>query len=274
VHVNAYVTPPGSQGFGSHFDQQDAFILQVEGSKDWTLREPALARPLAHESWDHLRQRPGWDAARLEETCPWRRLTLRPGDCLWLPRGWVHSARSGQVMSLHLTLSLATWTEHWAALELLSRIAEGSARESLPADFVADPGCAAAVAARVRANLATWFGRVPDAELGEILRTAAMREFPAAPCQVVAAGDEISPEQEFTVHPETVFAAVEREDGLILDLAGRVVTIPAVGAQVCAAILSLDRFSLKDLDADHDAAATADVVRLLRDEGIIDGRQA
>ncbi len=273
VHVNAYVTPGGAQGFGSHFDPQDAFIIQVEGSKDWTLREPALARPLAHESWDHLRQRPGWDVARIERAAPWRQLTLRPGDCLWLPRGWVHSARSGQVMSLHLTLSFATWTGHWAALELLARVAEGSAREDLPADLISDPDCAAAVAARIRADLATWFEQVPDAELGEILRAAAMREFPEAPCQVVA-GDEVSQEQEFTVHPETVFAAVEREDGLTLHLAGHVVTLPAAAAPVCAAILGRDRFSLKDLHAGHEPALCADVVRLLRDEGIIDGRHA
>lgn len=274
VHVNAYVTPPGSQGFGSHFDQQDAFIVQVEGSKDWTLREPALARPLAHESWDHLRRQPGWDVARLEETAPWRRLTLRPGDCLWLPRGWVHSARSSQAMSLHLTLSLATWTEHWAALELLSRIAEGSARDGLPPGFISDPACATAVAARIRASLATWFGQVPDAELGEILRTAAMREFPPAPCQVAVGRDEIAREQEFTVHPETVFAAVEQEGELRLHLAGHVVTLPAAAAPACAAILSRDRFSLKDLDGDQDPVMCASVVRLLRDEGIIDRRNA
>lgn len=274
VHVNAYITPPRSQGFGSHFDPQDAFIVQVEGSKEWTLREPALPRPLGHESWDHLRQRSGWDTARLEQSPPWRQLTLRPGDCLWLPRGWVHSARSSEVSSLHLTLSFATWTGHWAALELMSKIAEGSARESLPADFLSDRDCAAAVAARIRADLATWFGQVPDAELGDILRAAALREFPHAPRHVVMTGQEIAPEAEFTVRAEAVFAAVEQDGRLTLHLAGQVITLSGDAASACAGILSRERFTVEDLAGDRDPAVCARVVRLLRDEGVIERRPA
>ena len=273
VHVNAYITPPGAQGFGSHFDPRDAFIVQVEGCKDWTLREPALPRPLAHESWDNVRQRPGWDVARLEEATP-RLLTLRPGDCLWLPRGWVHSARSGQDTSLHLTLSLANWTGHWAALELLSRAATGSARDGLPTDFMADPDSAAAVGGRVRASLSTWLDGVPDAELGEILRAAAMREFPVSPCQVVAPTEGIRPEQEFTVHPEAVLAADEGADGLTLRLADHAVTLPAAAAPLAAAILSQDRFSLKDVDGAQDQALCTEVLRLLLHAGILRGGTA
>ena len=33
VGCNAYLTPPGSQGFAPHSDDIDAFVLQMEGSK-------------------------------------------------------------------------------------------------------------------------------------------------------------------------------------------------------------------------------------------------
>ena len=37
---NAYLTPAHCQGFAPHFDDVDAFILQVEGTKRWRLYAP------------------------------------------------------------------------------------------------------------------------------------------------------------------------------------------------------------------------------------------
>ena len=37
---NAYLTPAHSQGFAPHFDDVDAFILQVEGCKRWRVYAP------------------------------------------------------------------------------------------------------------------------------------------------------------------------------------------------------------------------------------------
>src|SRR5262249_4689480 len=34
---NIYLSPPQAQGFGTHFDSHDVFVLQVAGSKLWTL---------------------------------------------------------------------------------------------------------------------------------------------------------------------------------------------------------------------------------------------
>ena len=33
IGCNAYLTPPGAQGFAPHSDDIDAFVLQMEGSK-------------------------------------------------------------------------------------------------------------------------------------------------------------------------------------------------------------------------------------------------
>lgn len=274
VHANAYVTPPRSQGFGSHFDPQDAFIVQVQGSKEWTVREPALQRPLAHESWDHVRRQRGWDAQRLEKPPPWRELVLKPGDCLWLPRGWVHSARSGQATSLHLTLSLATWTRHWAALGLMSQLVAAPGRAPLPADFVRDDDCAIAVVRRLRAELATWFEQTPDAELAEILRKSAIREFSANPRQISAfiTADEVIEGLEFTVNSEVVLATARRGDRFLLYLADAIARLPAAAAPLCREILGRSRFIVRDLAADVSPAIRADAVRLLWREGIISRR--
>lgn len=38
--VNVYLTPPGSQGFAPHYDDIEAFVLQLEGRKHWKLYAP------------------------------------------------------------------------------------------------------------------------------------------------------------------------------------------------------------------------------------------
>lgn len=40
VGANAYLTPPNSQGFAPHYDDIEAFVLQIEGSKNWKVYKP------------------------------------------------------------------------------------------------------------------------------------------------------------------------------------------------------------------------------------------
>jgi lysine-specific demethylase/histidyl-hydroxylase NO66 len=40
VGSNVYLTPPGSQGFAPHYDDIEAFVIQLEGRKHWKLYQP------------------------------------------------------------------------------------------------------------------------------------------------------------------------------------------------------------------------------------------
>jgi lysine-specific demethylase/histidyl-hydroxylase NO66 len=82
--ANAYLTPDGARGFAPHWDDVDVFILQLEGSKLWTVHPPLEPHP--RESSGNL------PPADLPDAC--LRLTLRPGDVLYLPRGWIHHAQT------------------------------------------------------------------------------------------------------------------------------------------------------------------------------------
>ena len=65
MQINAYITPPENQGFAAHYDTHDVFVLQVAGSKRWTIHAPVLEHPLPGQTWE---QRKPAVAARAKQT--------------------------------------------------------------------------------------------------------------------------------------------------------------------------------------------------------------
>jgi ribosomal protein L16 Arg81 hydroxylase len=133
VQVNAYLTPPASRGLGVHHDTHDVFVLQVHGRKLWQVWDAALPFPLAHQ-----KQLP--PGAESPTEAPQVDAELAPGDCLYVPRGFRHAARTAETASLHLTVGMLT--RNWN--DLLREVVELATeeawfRESLPVGFANDP---------------------------------------------------------------------------------------------------------------------------------------
>ena len=80
IGANIYITPAGGQGFDAHGDEHDVLVLQVFGSKFWTIHPPGC-EPIAVE--------------------------MRAGDLLYIPRMLRHEARCGEAASVHVTVGLA-----------------------------------------------------------------------------------------------------------------------------------------------------------------------
>jgi lysine-specific demethylase/histidyl-hydroxylase NO66 len=74
VGANVYLTPPGTQGFAPHFDDVDAFLLQLEGKKQWRLYKPKNEDRLARVSSRNFTQE--------EIGQPCLETTLNAGDML------------------------------------------------------------------------------------------------------------------------------------------------------------------------------------------------
>jgi ribosomal protein L16 Arg81 hydroxylase len=108
VQANSYYTPRRSQGFAVHHDTHDVFVLQVAGEKHWRVYEPLLELPLKGQRWSSTLGEPG--PAVLE-------LTLREGDTLYLPRGWLHDALTSETDSLHITVgvNVHSWVDAFRA---------------------------------------------------------------------------------------------------------------------------------------------------------------
>ena len=97
VQANSYYTPRRSQGFAVHHDTHDVFVLQVAGEKHWRVYDPLLELPLKHQRCSSSLGEPGR---------PVLELTLRAGDTLYLPRGWLHDALTSDTDSLHITVGV------------------------------------------------------------------------------------------------------------------------------------------------------------------------
>lgn len=167
VAINLYFTPPRSQGFVPHYDVMDVFILQIEGAKAWEVREPVLEAPLEDE------QR----AVPTDALPPVAvQAELEAGDVLYIPRGFVHSARTSAAASLHLTVGVhpVTWIDLLAAAARCAR-SDKRFRKSLPPAFYADPS-------RMAATFGDLLRELPAlAGVGDALREHAERTIVAKP---------------------------------------------------------------------------------------------
>ncbi|MGZ8783189.1 MAG: cupin domain-containing protein [Gaiellaceae bacterium] len=97
AQANAYFTPAGSQGLPVHHDTHEVISLQVAGSKRWLVYEPVLELPLKSQRYRSSLGAPGE---------PVLDVTLRAGDTLYLPRGWLHQALTSDEDSLHITVGV------------------------------------------------------------------------------------------------------------------------------------------------------------------------
>jgi ribosomal protein L16 Arg81 hydroxylase len=129
--TNIYLSPPNAQGFKTHFDSHDVFVLQIAGSKIWTLNDTGIELPLHGQRFE-----PGVHTAGPVT----QEFTLKRGDLLYCPRGLYHAARSTDEVSLHITLGLIgkTWAD--VVTEALSEacLASPTFRANLPAGFAND----------------------------------------------------------------------------------------------------------------------------------------
>lgn len=106
---NVYLTPPGTQGFPLHYDDIDAFILQLEGKKKWRVYAPLNRDALLPRNPPTTHFEPGSHGDPVLE------IEIKPGDVLYIPRGVPHQAEAcADEHSLHVTIStnqFNTWAD-------------------------------------------------------------------------------------------------------------------------------------------------------------------
>jgi lysine-specific demethylase/histidyl-hydroxylase NO66 len=187
VQINAYVTPSQNQGFAAHYDTHDVFVLQIAGTKRWLIHLPVLADPLPGQVWEQRRAEVEKQAAGT----PLLDVVLGPGDALYLPRGFLHSAVAQGETSIHLTVGIHPVTRYSLLKQLLAEATnDDELRRSLPmaldlsdpdvlaeqlsataaafAGFAAGPGRLCEVATRVADELSDGTRPVPISPLAQL----------------------------------------------------------------------------------------------------------
>ncbi|HLT70050.1 MAG TPA: cupin domain-containing protein [Acidimicrobiales bacterium] len=281
VQANAYLTPAGAAGLAPHHDTHDVFVLQVAGTKHWTVRRPYLDTPLPRHASDH-------EVAATQPVL--FEADLTGGDALYLPRGVVHSAAAQRGVSLHLTVGVLATTVHDVLRELVDLAAEEvELRRSLTPGWPFDPDLAEGEVKSAIAALADWLATADAGTVAARLRDRFVaNRSPLLEGQLleIAALDEIGDDTHVLRRPGAVTdlrlvpaGGDVPDDGaapgrLQLVLGDRRVTMPAAVEPAVRRLLDGEPHRVGDLADLLDQPSRRVLVRRLVREGILCTRPA
>lgn len=261
--ANAYLSPPGATGLQVHHDTHDVFVLQVEGSKHFDVYDPAVTLPVAGQHWTSAHP-PGEPVISVD---------LKPGDCLYMPRGWRHRAFTTTSHSLHLTIGLLGYTWLGLASVISAQLAcEASFRESLPAGFAHDPDkLAGAVAERLGA-LRSWLDQADPIAIAETLTRRFVTQGGATPAGISAlVGEQTIAADTRVCRRRFARALIRPTAGRVeLVLTDRIVSFPSVAADVLRALVTAEACTATTLPDTLDLPSRLVVVRRLVAEGLLE----
>ncbi len=98
AQANVYISWQSHKAFKAHYDTHDVWAVQVEGEKTWNVWEGRAEWPIGHplfrsQTQEHHEQAKGKLRAKV---------LMKPGDLLYLPRGWYHDALAEAPASVHV----------------------------------------------------------------------------------------------------------------------------------------------------------------------------
>eukprot|EP00079_Xenopus_tropicalis_P025774 XP_012819253.1 PREDICTED: bifunctional lysine-specific demethylase and histidyl-hydroxylase NO66 isoform X2 [Xenopus tropicalis] len=137
VGANTYLTPAGTQGFAPHYDDIEAFVIQLEGKKHWRVYNP-------RNNSEFLPQFSSVNFRDRDIGEPILETVLEAGDLLYFPRGFIHQGDClPDAHSLHITIS-SYQRNSWA--DLLEKVLPAALqvaveedvefRKGLPLDYL------------------------------------------------------------------------------------------------------------------------------------------
>jgi lysine-specific demethylase/histidyl-hydroxylase NO66 len=271
LQVNAYLTPPGSRGFSTHYDTHDVFVFQVDGTKRWRIHEPVLTDPIEQQAWGGRAD----EVAATADGEPALDVTLAPGDALYLPRGWLHSAEAQAGRSLHLTFGIRSLTRYALVEELLGLAVEDARlRATLP--YGLDPTDPEAIEPELTETveaLRDWLGTADPADLAARLRERvwpAVRPEPIAPLAQLDFAERLTPDSEIAVRDGLRWRLVDDgPENVVLCLVGRTLRFPAACEPAVRIALSGGAQRVGDLPLEDDGDRLVLTRRLLREALIV-----
>lgn len=230
VGASVFCSFKGGRAVATHYDVHEVFAVQTEGEKVWNLYEGRVINPVGYP--------PGMtqtdfnkDCGRLVST-----ITMKPGDVLYMPRGFYHDTVTPDQPSLHVSFTVMPLTGR-SILSLLDgpALQDAAFRAWLPA---------------------------ADAEGGALLQTR-LSELAARLAGIVASPafrDEVALLQRRLMPRAPDFSLPVRKPAILYRITGR--AFPDLGPMPRRAydwMIEERQFAVEDLVADMDSLSEADI---------------
>ena len=120
---NVYCSWAAHQAFDSHYDTHEVFALHVAGEKVWRVYENRIDFPIAHPAFKDLSQ----EMHDRQKGRVIMEVRLKPGDLLYIPRGYYHDALADSEGTLHITFGVT----HVIGMDLLSLLLDHAVADPL-----------------------------------------------------------------------------------------------------------------------------------------------
>ena len=241
--ANAYLTPPGAQGFAVHSDSHDVFVFQTAGSKLWEVH--------------------GQDGP--EE------VLLEPGLSMYLPTGTPHAARAQETVSLHVTLGINQLTWRGLVERTVKPALATVSDDHLPAGYLDDP---AALAGALADRLETLADEVRRTDATAAVETEIRRFLTSRPPRLagglhdVLSVDRVTDTTQLRRRPGHPCVLLDRGDTLEVLLGDRTMTVPAWIRPALEEIRSRGDLTPADLPLDEQSRLV--LCRRLIREGLLE----
>jgi len=245
--ANAYLTPPGSQGFALHSDTHDVFTFQTYGTKDWEVHDA-----------DGVHQ-----------------VQMKPGTSMYLPTGTPHMARTGEgAASLHVTVGInqVVWADVLKDVVTRAIDADANQLDRLPAAPFADPDALAAALSSRLSDLSTLLSGLDAAAEVDLLEAS----FSTGRQPVLAGGlrdlldiRALRADTPLRRRPGSQCTVKQRDGSLELLLGDRRLTLPGGAHAAVRFVVDADGLRPSDLPGIDRAGALVLCRRLVR-EGFLE----
>ena len=251
LQVNAYITPPGSRGFDVHRDDHDVFVLQLSGAKHWLVYDQGSGDDVIVDS------------------------TLRPGDSLYIPKGWPHAAATNDGASAHLTVGVLTHD----SIDVLREIAklaeeEPAFQERLDASRTKDLEGLSDLVERHVEELRTWLDKLDVEELTDrVARRVLSSSQPILRGQLTQLDRlaQIDADTRLARRRGSICVVNPKGDVVKVILIDRELTMPALAGDALQHISRHESFLVRDLHRFLDADSALVLARRLVREGLLEG---
>ncbi len=265
--ASVYMTPAGHQAFKAHFDWTEVFVLQVLGAKLWRVETTRRHLPRTDEfDVGDTEMGPNYDEYHVDQ-----------GDLLYIPRGFVHDARSIDEPSVHIALRIEppTWEEVLAATVKLAADGNDALKRALPVGFL--NRSSDALVSGLAARLAEIAAPEHLARAADLFTDEYVTRFSpdiAGQVQMVFGGARPGPDDRVGPRRGLVYRLQQDDDTIALRVGFRRIEFPDVLADQLHFALETPSFTVRDLPGDLTDDEKAVFVERLIQEGLVERKDS